>query len=105
MQPFPAVKCPTLRMAIDFITRSDAFAMGNVLFLRGGAEVEGVEALRLQAPWLFSKWGMFRLRDAPDGAEVTAAIESFQVAHEELLADWERVRSGAAVATPPGGQD
>lgn len=95
LQPFPAVKCPTLRMALDFITRSDAFAMGNLLFLRGGGETEGVEALPLQAPWLFSKWGLFRLRDAPDGPEVAAAIQAFQHAHEQLLAEWEQLRAAA----------
>ena len=64
--------------------------MGNVLFLPGGA-AEGIEALPLQAPWLFSKWGMFRLATAPDAPEVEAAIEAFHVAHEQLLTEWERI--------------
>jgi hypothetical protein len=48
-------------------------------------------ALKLQAPWLYNKWGMFRLRDAPDSPEVSAAIEAFQFAHEQLLEEWKRI--------------
>ena len=99
IMPFPAVKCPTLRMALDYIAGSDAFVMGNALLIPGGPEAAGVVALRLQAPWLYIKWGMFRLRDAPDSPEVSAAVESFQLAHDELLARWEQVRA-ASVRVP-----
>lgn len=98
--PFPAVKCPSLRMALDYITGSDAFVMANLLLVPGGSQAEGIVALKLQAPWLYSKWGMFRLRDAPDSPEVSAAIEAFQFAHEQLLEEWKRIstptRAGAA---------
>lgn len=96
--PFPAVKCPTLRMALEYVAATDAFVVGNVLFIPGGAEAAGVVALRLQAPWLYTKWGMFRLRDAPDTEEVSAAIESFHLAHEQLLAGWEQVRTASSPA-------
>lgn len=91
-RPFPAVKCPTLRMALDVVSNSDAFAFGNVALLRCGTEAEGVEALPLDAPWLFFKWGIFRLGGEAESPEVATAIEAIQSAHEQLLRSWETLR-------------
>jgi DNA-binding transcriptional LysR family regulator len=96
--PFPAVKCPSLRMALDVVSNSDAFAFGNIALLCCGAEAEGIEALELDAPWLFFKWGIFRLGAEAASPEVKAAIEAVEGAHEQLLGAWEKLKPSSSTS-------
>jgi DNA-binding transcriptional LysR family regulator len=96
-RPFPAVVCPTVRMALDVISGSDAFMFGNVSVLKEECASGRIVPLEVQAPWLYVSFGIFRLRLRDPSPEMVAAIDVVKTAYAELF--------GFVDASVPGAGD
>ncbi|HYN62029.1 MAG TPA: LysR family transcriptional regulator [Rubrivivax sp.] len=89
--PFPAIECPTLRLATDIVASSDAFALAPLGMVRAELEQRRVVPL-LHEPWMHSEWAIVRLRKRTMSPAMTAFVEELERAHREVLREEERLR-------------
>jgi len=89
--PFPAIECPTLRLAIDIVARSDAFTLATLGMVRAELEQSRVVPL-LNEPWMYSEWAIVRLRKRTMSPAMTAFVEELERTHCEVLREEERLR-------------
>jgi len=75
MPAFPAIRCPTIALAVRLVASSDAFTFASLSMVR--AELErGHLVPVLAAPWMRTEWGIVRLRDrTPSPAAIAFAAE------------------------------
>ena len=76
--PFPAIECPTVRMALGVVADSDAFTFSSLGLINDEFASGRVVPLSLRAPWLQSQWSILRLRKRVIPGAVTAAVEAVQ---------------------------
>lgn len=91
--PFPAIECPTARMAIDVVAGSDAFTFSNLGLIKDELPSGRVQVLPLQAPWLRTEWSILRLRNRVVPSAVSAAIDPVRNTHAGLLREEQQLRA------------
>jgi len=91
--PFPAIECPTARMAIDVVAGSDAFTFSNLGLIKDELPSGRVQVLPLQAPWLRTEWSILRLRNRVVPSAVSAAIDAVRNTHAGLLREEQQLRA------------
>jgi hypothetical protein len=89
--PFPAVECPTLRLAIDVVASSDAFTLATLGMVRAELEQRRVVPL-LHEPWMHSEWAIVRLRKRTMSPAMTAFVEELERTNRKVLGEEERLR-------------
>ena len=113
--PFPAIECPTLRLAASIVANSNAFTFATLGMVR--AELESGQIVPvLHEPWMSSGWAIVRVRKRTMSPTMTAFVAELERAHAEVLRSEELLRrrwckaltrSGPAPKLPrgrPGGR-
>ena len=89
--PFPAIECPTLRLAIEIVASSDAFTLATLGMVR--AELEGRRVVPLlHESWMHSEWAVVRLRKRAMSPAMTAFVEGMERAQRAVVREDERLR-------------
>lgn len=91
-RPFPAIECPTLDLAVQIVTNSDAFMFAALGMVR--AEIEqGRMVPVLCEPWMHSNWCVVKLRKRSMSPAMTAFVKKVEQAHEKVVRDEEELRA------------
>ena len=91
-RPFPAIDCPTLDLAVQIVTNSDAFMFAALGMVR--AEIEqGRMVPVLCEPWMHSNWCVVKLRKRSMSPAMTAFVKKVEQAHEKVVRDEEELRA------------
>jgi len=91
-RPFPAIECPTLDLAVQIVTNSDAFMFAALGMVR--AEIEqGRMVPILCEPWMHSNWCVVKLRKRSMSPAMTAFVKKVEQAHEKVVRDEEELRA------------
>jgi len=100
--PFPAIECPTLRLASSIVASSNAFTFATLGMVRAELD-QGLLVPVYRAPWLHAEWSVIRLRKrtmSPAMIAFSAEIERTHadVAREEevLCKQWQQVANAPA---------
>jgi DNA-binding transcriptional LysR family regulator len=89
--PFPAIECPTLRLAANIVASSNAFTLSTLWMVREELE-RGQVIPVLQEPWMYSEWAIVRLRKRTMSPAMSAFAAEVVRAHREVLREEERLR-------------
>lgn len=89
--PFPAIECPTLRLATNIVASSNAFTFATLGMVRAELERGQVVPL-LHEPWMRSEWAIVRLRRRTMSPAMTAFVEELVRAHRQVLGEEEQLR-------------
>jgi DNA-binding transcriptional LysR family regulator len=89
--PFPAIECPTLRLATDIVARSDAFTFASLGTVRAELTRRQVVPL-LHEPWMYNEWAIARLRKRTMSPAMTAFAAELTRAHRNALREEDRLR-------------
>ena len=89
--PFPAIECPTLRLATDIVARSDAFTFATLGMVRTELARHQVVPL-LHEPWMYNEWAVARLRKRTMSPAMTAFAAELTRAHRQALREEDRLR-------------
>jgi len=89
--PFPAIECPTLRLATDIVARSDAFTFATLGMVRTELARRQVVPL-LHEPWMYNEWAIARLRKRTMSPAMTAFATELTRAHRQALREEDRLR-------------
>lgn len=89
--PFPAIECPTLRLATDIVARSDAFTFATLRMVRTELARRQVVPL-LNEPWMYNEWAIARFRKRTMSPAMTAFAAELTRAHSKALREEERLR-------------
>ena len=90
--PFPAIECPTLDLAVQIVTSSDAFMFAALGMVR--AEIEqGRMVPILCEPWMRSNWCVVKLRKRSMSPAMTAFVEKVEQAHEKVVREEKELRA------------
>jgi DNA-binding transcriptional LysR family regulator len=89
--PFPAIECPTLRLATDIVARSDAFTFATLRMVRAELARRQVVPL-LQEPWMYNEWAIARLRKRTMSPAMSAFTAELTRAHRQALRQEDRLR-------------
>ena len=82
--PFPAVECPTARLAVGIVANSNAFTFASLVMVR--TELERCEIVPLfPAPWLQVEWGLVRSRKRSMSPAMNALVEALQRTYSDVL--------------------
>ena len=91
-RPFPAIECPTLDLAVQIVTNSDAFMFAALGMVR--AEIEqGRMVPILCEPWMHSNWCVVKLRKRSMSPAMTAFVEKVEQAHEQVVREEKELRA------------
>ena len=82
---FPAMVCPSLRVALGVVAETDAFTFGHASMVGDLVSSGKIVPLEFDAPWLYLRWGVFRLPHHETPEVVMAAIAALRQAHADLL--------------------
>lgn len=84
--PFPAVECPTLRLAASIVAGSDAFTFATLGMVRPELEQRLIVPV-IHEPWMYAQWSVVRLRKRTLSAAMTTLVDGIQRAHDAVERD------------------
>jgi DNA-binding transcriptional LysR family regulator len=88
--PFPAIECPTLRLATDIVARSDAFTFATLGMVHTELTRRQVVPL-LHEPWMYNEWAIARLRRRTMSPAMAAFTTEVTRAHRQALLEEDRL--------------
>ena len=89
--PFPAIECPTLRLATSIVASSNAFTFATLGMVRTELE-DGQIVPVLHEPWMTAEWAIVHLRRRTMSPVMTAFVEELKRAHAVVLRTEEQLR-------------
>ena len=99
--PFPAIECPTLRLASSIVASSNAFTFATLGMVRAELD-QGLLVPVYRAPWLRTDWSIIRLRKRTMSPAMIAFAAEIGRTHadvarkEEVLSkQWQQVANAS----------
>jgi DNA-binding transcriptional LysR family regulator len=81
--PFPAIECPSVRLATNIVAGSEAFTFATLSMIR--EELEGGRVVPLfREPWMRTEWNIVRLRKRSLSPAMAALVEELKRTHAEV---------------------
>jgi len=90
--PFPAIECPTLRLASVIVSSSNAFTFATQGMVRAELEQRRVVAV-LQKSWMRTEWSIVRLRKRALSPAMIAFVLELERTHLDVVRDEELLRA------------
>ena len=82
--PFPAIECPTVRLALDIVANSNAFTIATLGMIRADLEARSLDVV-LHEPWMHTEWNIVRLRKRSMSPAMIAIVAELERAHAEVM--------------------
>jgi len=82
--PFPAIECPTLRLASNIVVSSNAFTIATLGMVRAELD-QGLLVPVYRAPWMRTNWSIFRLRKRTMSPAMIAFSAEIERTHAEVV--------------------
>ena len=99
--PFPAIECPTIRLAVRIVADSSAFTFGSLGLVEAELARGRIVPL-LQASWMRAEWSIVRLRKRTMSPAMTAFVVEVQRVHADVLREEASLKAHWFVARGAG---
>ena len=97
--PFPAIECPTVRLATNIVAGSDAFTFATLTMVREDLEAGRIVPL-FREPWMRTEWNIVRLRKRTLSPAMAALVEELKRTHAEVQRAEVQLRNRHFVGSP-----
>ncbi len=81
--PFPAIECPSARLATKIVAGSDAFTFATLGMVQEELDARRVAPL-FREPWMRTEWNIVRLRKRTLSPAMAALVEALEYTHAEV---------------------
>ena len=99
-RPIPAIDCPTVPIAIDVVTGSDAMVLASLGMMKREL-TRGRVVPFFRAHWMQSSWAFIKLRHRVPDPAATAFLAALRTAQTENLAEDARLEKKWRTRLPP----
>lgn len=99
-RPMPALDCPTVPLAIDMVTGSDAMVLASLGMVKREL-TRGRVVPFFRAHWMQSSWAFIKLRHRVPDPAATAFLAALRTAHAASLAEDARLEKKWRTRLPP----